>query len=305
MRKSLKLVLCLGLILSALCAPAALAQSESIMAETLSIRKGMPMTTFSVHPTGKTDAEETPLYRIDMLEEDGQTLPSLTFPSVGEDAMARMLDFADINFDGYMDILALYAQGASNVTSTFFVYDPVNVCYIQASEPTSSIYYLYPRQRLITNESSDGIITMTKSLYRVLDGELLPTLYREAITSSEESDDHSTYHHVIKQFNADGSETIMLDEYYPVDEADDERSIARFNLQTDLLFEGFDRSQVALANFLFCNTTMDACYHSDDWCAAIDASKRDSYVGVHRYKFNNTPYDNLTPCAQCCASEIY
>ncbi len=169
--------------------------------------------------------EDNRVYRIHITDKDdpARAFTDLLFPSMeGVDGLAPLLRFEDMNFDGYPDLKTLRSQGASNESSTYFLYNPTDgQFHHEPAFRTLSNYTLYPEHKLISSYLHDSASTGVHSLYRVgEDG--LPMLFREASVLYDERSNWEKIRVTVVSYDPAGAETILLDEVWErfTDDAD-------------------------------------------------------------------------------------
>lgn len=297
--------LSIGILIGCLCLSGAAHAQPPVFDCDATLRRGMPPMRFQVYATGEMDSEDMPIYRMEITAGDGTQLPSLTFPSrEGTDGLALLLRFVDINLDGYQDVEATRAMGASNLYSSYFLYDPAaNAFELCPALDCLSNYALYPGQRLIFNHEQDGIATGIYSLFVI--NEEKPVLFRRASILFDQGDDGtSAIRARVVEYGLDGSEAVLLDESHPPteDEADDQ---ARYVRCMQLLWSGADPGEPPLPIILYPCADSDGhgAYHADPACPAIPANQLPSLESVRRSDLNTAALADFKPCAQCLVQE--
>jgi len=176
-----------------LAAACASADTEKALFEAdIALAEGQATTHFSVW-TSTEHAEAFPddtalLARV--APPDGEDY-SFLFPSYeGSDAyaMVPLLRFADMNGDGLVDVEALFAQGASNTSSTYFLYDPADgrLHYSAELGILSNAVYVAEEQ-VILSLVNDGAARQYYSLFGFMDA--TPALLRTASIEAFEANE--------------------------------------------------------------------------------------------------------------------
>ena len=245
----MKRLLCLAALLClSMCCPPPAAADQPVYTRTVTIGDQLPAMTFSAYPTEERDTEwpDMLLYRLEIATADGRALPSLRFASLeGADQQTHLLNFIDLNFDGYLDIEALRAAGASNMVNTYFLYDPAAGAFVyEPALDCLSSYQLYPGQRLILNFEHDSAATGVWSLFVTNNGK--PTLFRQASALYDERDDYQSIRELVTEYGADGTATVLRDENHALPE-DQGVSDGWYDLMMELLWEGADATEPPLA----------------------------------------------------------
>ena len=198
--------------------PVAVAESP-VFTATVVLHEGWRPTTFQVYATDEqipyyTDAL---IYRIEYTLSNGET-PSITlrFPCLnGENTLVPMLRFVDMNGDGYLDIEACRAVGASNTYATYFISGGENEQFwLAKSLGCLSNYTLYPKQGLILNYEQDGVSTGTYTLLRWINRQCDPQIYRVATIVDAEGTAGMLRERIV-EYDDEGRETVLLDQTHP------------------------------------------------------------------------------------------
>lgn len=179
-------------------------------------------------------------YRIEIINKDQPThvFTDLLFPSMeGGDELVPLVRLKDLNFDGYPDIETLRTQGASNVSSTFFLYSPTDGQFrYEAALGGLSAYALYPQEGFISNSIHDSAATGIRELYRIGENGK-PIIYRRASILYEEQSNWGKIRIRVIAYDSLGGETILMDELREpfADDADYRKSEEKW---LSLLYEG-------------------------------------------------------------------
>lgn len=277
---------------------------QPVYTRTVTIAAQAPALTFSAFPTAERDAEwpDMILYRLDIAAADGRALPSLSFASLeGAGQQSHLLNFIDLNFDGYLDIEALRAAGASNMVNTYFLYDPAADAF--AYEPaldSLSSYQLYPGQRLILNYQHDSAATGVWSLFVVNGGK--PVLFRQASMLYDERDDFQSIRELVTEYGADGGETVLLDDTHAPFDSEGAYD-GWYDVVMEQLWKGADAGETPLVQYLYLNPQGGRYYHTQSECQSISPEFWPQMVCFDRGQLFETPYNALSPCPVCCGSE--
>ena len=278
---------------------------EPVFTVTATLSKGANPTRFSVYATDETDAEGDPMYRIEYTLPDGTpSAQTLLFPCVGESELVPMLRFTDVNFDGFFDIEALRAQGASNVYSTYYLNDGSNAAF--AEEPTLSNlsnYELYPNQRFIINSEHDSYLTEIVTAYRVPEGAARPLRYRVASFLYDDRDSSgATLRELLTEYDDAGNPTVVKDETYAAD-MDKDAYLPVRESQSDFIWQLLD-AEMPLTRAVYVNPQGGMYYHTDPQCRTISEKYWAGLVSLQRWELNDKAYASLTPCMACSPFEI-
>lgn len=86
--------------------------------------------------------------------------------------MVQLIRFTDINGDGFLDVEALYAQGASNVFCTYFLFDPAGQRFHYAAVLGILANAAYDADRqTILSQISDGVLHREYALFGFANGQ--------------------------------------------------------------------------------------------------------------------------------------
>ncbi len=190
--------------------------------------------------------EEERVYRIHIADTDrpAHVFSDLLFPSMeGGDGLVPLVRMEDFNFDGYPDLAALRAQGASNVFSTHFLYSPGDgQYYYEPVFDALSAYTLYPEQGVITNSIHDSAATGARQVYRIGEGGR-PMRYRDASIAYDERSEGQKIRIKVTEYDSAGAETVLMDAVREpfADNADYRESERKW---LALLYEGMPESVV-------------------------------------------------------------
>ena len=183
--------------------------------------------------------EEESVYRLRAVDLDkpDQPMPELLFPSMeGGDGIVPLVRILDMNYDGFPDLVALRAQGASNVRSTFFLYRPEEGEYrYEATLGALSNFSMFPEHGLLHNSVHESASTGSHEFYRVNEGRVW--LCRCASMRVEEGGDGFWLRIKVSDFTPAGEEIVLLDEVREpfVDETDERETARRLE---ELLYDG-------------------------------------------------------------------
>lgn len=183
MKRSLRWLV-LGCFIFMLLAAYAPAGAEGALFEAeAALQEGEAPTLFSVYPSADPaeDWPDDPALQVQVTPPDGEPY-SFVFPSYEgyeTGSLLPLLSFADINGDGFVDVEALFALGASNMTSTYYLYDPADhrLHYSQVLGALSNAIY-DPQEHIILSQVSDGAARQYYTLFGLRDG--APVLLRTA-----------------------------------------------------------------------------------------------------------------------------
>lgn len=190
-----------------------------VFTQTVILHEGNQPTTFYVY---KTDEQipayaDAPIYRIEYTMSNGETSSTLLqFPYENSDnTLVPMLRFVDMNGDGYLDIEASRAVGASNTYATFFINSGEDEQFWLAEAlDCLSNYTLYPKQGLILNYEQDGVSTGTYTLLRWIDRQCDPQIYRVATIMDADQMEGMLRERIV-EYDHEGRETVLLDQAHP------------------------------------------------------------------------------------------
>lgn len=284
----------------------AFAQSP-IAQETVTLCRGEAPVEFQVYTTEQIDLdrEEAPMNRIEARKTDGtgETL-SLFFPCFGQSEYAPLLDFVDLNFDGRLDIGALFVDGATNQYRTWFLSAGEQGGYEEAPQLQDLSWFdVYPRQKLLFNREHDSAATAVWSIYRYEEGSFQPTLYRKAEILFDDRPNAQGIREFIVEYDPEGREMVLMDENHG-DLMDDELYQVRYAAWMETLWQGLDSTEKPLAQMLYVNPENPELYHADEHCASLPEQYRSDLQYVFRWQLNAEPYASLlSPCPECCGEE--
>lgn len=167
MKQSFRKTLCitLGLMLAfspAFAIPSAKAAAEeAAYTEKAKINDSLPEMTFSLYPTGRVaqDDDGFPIWKLTVTSKDGVINDDLELSSLQDQwQYMKVLNFVDINFDGFLDIEALRVSGANNKYSTYFLWDKDKFVPAQGCDKLSA-YTLHPESKRIYNYQLSSALT--------------------------------------------------------------------------------------------------------------------------------------------------
>jgi hypothetical protein len=160
-----KFIIILGLLLAlpiALAIPVLSAGAEeAAYTAAARIHDSLPEMTFSLYPTGRVtqDDDGFPIWKLKVTSSAGVVNDGLEVASVQEQwEYMKALNFADINFDGYLDIEAHKVSGANNTYSTYFLWDKNKFVPAQGCGRLSA-YTLHPENKRIYNYGLNSALT--------------------------------------------------------------------------------------------------------------------------------------------------
>lgn len=110
------------------------------------------------------------------LERDSETVQRLYYICETVPQTAPHLDFADMNMDGYPDLIALRTMGASDAYAVYFLYEPETGLYERclALEGFSAWRYeLVPSDRIIINNIRINAGEVCQEIYQWQENELI------------------------------------------------------------------------------------------------------------------------------------
>jgi hypothetical protein len=160
--KTLGILLILMLALSPVLSMPAMAGAEKAAFTTKAkIHDSLPEMTFSLYPTGRNaqDDDGFPIWKLQVTGDKGVINDDLEFSSLQDQwEYTPVLSFADINFDGYLDIQALKVSGANNILSTFFLWSDGKFVPAQGCEKLSA-FTPHPENKRIYNYQLSSALT--------------------------------------------------------------------------------------------------------------------------------------------------
>ncbi len=221
----------------------AAAEDTPLFQATIALSGSSAPLTFTVDNTGKTDpaSDGDPVYRIRITGSDQETFDPLLFPYASGADMEPLLRFVDLNSDGYLDIEALHVVGASNRSSTYFLYNAAKKQFEEAPLLQNlSSYQIYPRQKLILNYEHESAVTGTYTLYRFVDGN--PVLFREASVLRDDRDNGESIRELVTEYDDQGNRTVLLDETH-AEFASEEEWLQHQTIWLQLLWTGLDATE--------------------------------------------------------------
>jgi uncharacterized protein YgiM (DUF1202 family) len=134
---------------------------EAAYTATAKIHDSLPEMTFSLYPTGRVaqDDDGFPIWKLTVTSSAGVVNDDLEVTSDQEQwQYMKVLNFVDLNFDGYLDIEALRVSGANNTYSTYFLWDKDRFVPAQGCDKLSS-YTLHPENKRIYNYQLSSALT--------------------------------------------------------------------------------------------------------------------------------------------------
>ena len=293
----MKRILALMGTLLLLLAPAALAQDAPAFERTLRLcPDGAPLT-FAAYPLGERLPEypEDNAYRVAITRADGTSLPELRFACAGGEETAALLRFRDFNFDGYLDVEALYALGASNIRCTYFLYNAQADAFARCDALAElSSYYPYPRQKLINNSVHGSAVTGVWQMYVVENDQ--PRLLRQVAADYDEATDYRDVRVIAAEYAIDGTTIELLNEPVTEEQLNDPDTM---NAWGELLWEGFDFREKYAPRMYYVNPEGGQHYHWQAECPTISEKYWPSLRMLDEAELYDTPYKRLTPCPYC------
>ena len=217
MKQSFRKTLCitLGLFLTfspALAVPSAKASAEeAAFSATAKIHDSLPEMTFSLYPTGRAaqDDDGFPIWKLQVTSKDGVINDDLELSSLQDQwQYMQVLNFADINFDGFLDIEALRVSGANNKYSTYFLWDKDRFVLAQGCEKLSS-YSLHAENKRIYNYQLSSALTGVGERYS-WNG---TTLVLEGYYDSDFTDTENVYLKIVLNDREGKAQTIVDNTY--------------------------------------------------------------------------------------------
>lgn len=181
---------------------------------------------------------------VTVTDADGARLARLPYTLETPDSVmaGRHIRLMDINADGYMDIEAFVAGGASNRFCRYFVNDRQGG-FIEGGPlrhvPNARVY---PAQKLFAAAEQEGAAAGTFTLYRWGEDGLAPTVFRQAQTGE---DDGGQLCAQVCQWEADGRETLLMRRCIAADAG--AAALSGLEAQRDAaLWQGLDASEAYL-----------------------------------------------------------
>lgn len=294
--------LLLGMLLALLAPVAALAQDAPLYERAVRLQRGMPALRFAVYADAASVPEypDDPACRVVITREDGSALPELRFGYLGGAEMVELLRFHDFNFDGYLDVEALYVPGATNVTCTYFLYDPQADAFAPCPALSElSAYELYPQQKLIYNSIHDSAATGVWQLYAVENGQ--PRLIRQVSALYDEATNFEDVRVIATEYAADGAASERLNEPVTWEQLNDP---ATYNAWGAMLWSGYDADESPAAECCFVNPEGGVHYHMRADCPSVSEKFWPGMRRVDEAEWNEGGWDALTPCEFCCHGKV-
>ena len=213
----------------------------------VSLSEGAPETAFAVYSSEEPfpDGDGAFIYRIEYTVAGETEKRELTFPCYGETDLVPLLRFVDLNFDGHLDLEALYVSGATNTTCTYFLNDGDDAGFTLAPILDNlSSYNLYAKQRIIVNYEHNSAASGVYTIFRYEEGVSLPYVYRIASFLDEyvESTQTFVYKDFVAEYDAAGNETILLDQTRGAD-FDEASWKTWYDARMALLWDGLDMNE--------------------------------------------------------------
>ncbi len=227
------LIVCL-LCLTLLPIGAFAAAAEPLFEAAVSLREGDAPTQFRVTQSAEPAADwpDEAALAMEVTPPDAASY-TLLFPcmeGVEYDIAAQYLYFEDMNGDGILDVGALYAQGASNISYTYYLFDPADGQLHYASQLgiLSNAYY-DPDKQVILAQENDGVMLQYYSLFGFADG--TPVALGTAEMEVLEAGKSFSIHTLVQA--ADGA--VLLDETVPFDGANADTWNAQYEALLQIL----------------------------------------------------------------------
>ncbi len=231
------------LVLSMMIPCLSVAEDAPLFSAAITLHEGMAPLTFTVYDTGTKDAasDDDSIYRIQITGSVEGTMNPLLFDYSNGDEMVPLLQFVDLNSDGYLDIEALHVVGASNRYSTYFLYNETEKQFDAAPVLSNlSSYQIYPKQKLILNWEHDSAVTGIYTLYRFVDGK--PVLWREASVLYDDRDNGESIRELVTEYDGSGHQTVLLDDTHG-EFTDENEWLQRQTIWLKLLWTGLDATE--------------------------------------------------------------
>lgn len=239
MKRKLR-VLVIGLImllLTAVCAP--VSAETALFEASVALKEGDEPTLFSVF-TSAEHAEgfpDDPALLVQVTPQGG-TPYTFLFPSYEGDGaeIVPLLRFADMNGDGLLDVEAVFALGASNLTCTYYLLDPADgkVHYASVLGALANAYY-DAVSGVILSQSSEGAVTQFYSLFSVAEG--VPALVRTATMDGTVAQGDGFL--LLTQVTSAVTNEPLLDESVPFSGDDSAVWNAQYEKMMQALLEGY------------------------------------------------------------------
>jgi|GEM_PF-3594242 len=175
--KNLKRFLILAFLCCTLLPLSAFADAaEPLFEASVALQEGAAPTQFRVTQSAVSAPAfpDDPALAMEITPPDGESY-TILFPSmegyVG-DHLAPLLRFEDMNGDGILDVNALFVMGASNVNSTYYLYDPADQ-YLHYAEPLGILPNAEydPERHIIYSYESDGVMRQYYSVFGLQNGQ--------------------------------------------------------------------------------------------------------------------------------------
>ena len=175
--KNLKRFLILAFLCCTLLPLSAFADAaEPLFEASVALQEGAVPTQFRVTQSAVSAPAfpDDPALAMEITPPDGESY-TILFPSlegyVGG-PLAPLLRFEDMNGDGILDVNALFVMGASNVSSTYYLYDPADqhLHYAAPLGILSNAEY-DPDRHIIFSQESDGVMRQFYFVFGLQDGQ--------------------------------------------------------------------------------------------------------------------------------------
>lgn len=233
MMKNTKWLLIVCLLCITLLPAGAFAAAAAPLFETaVALRDGDAPTQFSVTQSAEPAAgwpnEAALAMEVTPPDAESYTILFPCMEGVEYDIMAQYLYFDDMNGDGILDVGALYAQGASNISYTYYLFDPADGQLHYASQLgiLSNAYY-DPDKQVILAQENDGVMLQYYSVFGFADG--TPVALGTAQMEVLEADKSFSIHTLVQSASGE----VLLDETVPFDGS----SADTWNAQYEALLE--------------------------------------------------------------------
>lgn len=210
-------------------------QTEDLLQLPLQIAPDLPAMTLDITRMGEkgVDGQTVYEYRFSLLNEDMTGgIPTFFMESEVPLDPEFLVTFADLNFDGYLDLDIAYAYYASNMAHRFYLWAPEEGAYDSAALTNLELswYTLYPEQQIIYSYVHDSASTGDTALHRWQDGRLVKV--RDMITRY--TGDMMDYTVTMTDYTGDAPH-VLLDETIPSD-----TYLEQFDAREATLWEGIE-----------------------------------------------------------------
>lgn len=207
--------------------------------------KGQPYF-FCAYKIGLNEEGET-LCRIDIMRHDGVQAEPMYYTLRDPDSVMAggFLHLIDINADGFLDLEAFCAGGASNRFCTYFVYNGKDGFAAPKEAQDLPNVVVYPRQKLLLSYEHDSAMTGITTMFRWREDGLTPYVYREALVSFDETKPDRVWASVFEYSEQDGAETELMRETI-AETAGEQAHLAFMQRCNQALWQGLDATETGI-----------------------------------------------------------